>query len=149
MLSFMSLTLWANMTDKNNDERPRFNPQQFEQQLEAFVTKEAHLTQAEANAFLPLFREMRRKQIAQMEASRKRATLRPTSEKEWEERLRAHDNMEIQLKRIQQTYHNRMLKVVPASKLMKVIGAEDRFHRESFRKFHRAMVIKAKVRKNK
>ena len=42
--------------------------------------------------------------------------------------------MKIQLKQIEQRYHKEMLKVLPATKLLRVLEAERRFHRQMFRK---------------
>jgi hypothetical protein len=41
--------------------------------------------------------------------------------------------MELELKNIQQTYHNKFLRVLPASKAYKAILAEERFNRRMFR----------------
>lgn len=109
-----------------------FDPQRFEAELETFVIKQAGICQNEQNAFLRIFREKRQKEVAVMTARRARMGKKLTSEREWQEALQAFDNEDIQLKKIQQTYHNKMLKVIPASKVMKVTRAEDEFHRQKF-----------------
>ncbi len=121
---------------KQQGKREKFNPQKFEMRLEKYVVKEACITEAEAEKFLPLFREMRQKQIETMNEARKARVKKPVTEEEWADALKAHDNKEIQLKKILQTYHNRMLKVLPASKIIKMIRAEERFHREVFAKMN-------------
>lgn len=119
------------------ENKPRqFDAQKFEQQLEQYVIQKACITQAETNEFLAIFREKRKKELEIMFKSRKTNAGKPKNEKEWEEMLRAHDNIEIQLKKIQQTYHNRLLKVVPASKIVKMTRAEEEFHREAFKQIH-------------
>ncbi len=116
--------------------RGGFSPKQFEADLEKYVVKEAGITKKEAEKFLPIYREMRQKQIAVMDAERKTRAGKPATEKECETVIRAHDSAEIQLKKIVQTYHNRMLSVIPASKILKVTAAENEFHRDSFRRMH-------------
>ncbi len=138
---FVALMLAATISafaHGNDQERKRekFNPQKFEMRLEQYVVKEACITEAEAVKFLPVFREMRQKQIETINEARKARVKKPATEEEWEEVLKAHDNKEIQLKKILQTYHNRMLKVIPASKIIKMIKAEERFHREIFAKMN-------------
>ena len=43
------------------------------------------------------------------------------------------DQLEIELRQIAQTYHNKFLHVIPASKVLSTIVAEDKFHRRAFR----------------
>ncbi len=110
-----------------------FDPKAFEQDLEQYIVKEAGLTKAEEEKFLPIYREMRQKQIKVMDSGRKALENKPTTEKDFETLLKTHDNEDIELKKIAQTYHNKMLTVVPASKVIKVIRAEQNFHRNTFR----------------
>ncbi len=137
-LALMLATALSAIAQGNSQERKRekFNPQKFEMRLEQYVVKEAGITEAEAVQFLPVFREMRQKQIDTINEARKSRVNKPDTEDEWEKVLKAYDNKEIQLKKILQTYHNRMLKVIPASKIIKMIKAEERFHREIFTKMH-------------
>lgn len=117
-------------------EKGAFSPKEFEANLEKYVIKEAGITAKEAEKFLPVYREMRQKQIDIMDAERKTQAKKPATEKECEATIKAHDNAEIQLKKIVQTYHNKMLEIIPASKIMKVTRAENQFHRDSFRQMH-------------
>jgi len=45
--------------------------------------------------------------------------------------------MELELKSIQQVYHNKFLNVLSASKVYDVIKAQDRFHRRMFKNWGR------------
>ena len=47
--------------------------------------------------------------------------------------VQKRDVYELELKNIQQTYHNKFFCVLPASKVYDVIKAEDRFHRRAFK----------------
>ncbi len=133
---FTLLTLAVPAQNNGQADKPDFSPKEFEAKLEKFVVKEAGLTKDEAAKFLPVYREMRQKQITVMDADRKARSKKPKTEKECEEIIKAHDNAEIQLKKIVQTYHNKMLAIIPASKIMKVTVAENKFHRDSFRQAH-------------
>ena len=134
ILTIMALIVVTVAASAQKHERRPFDPQKFEQKLEAYVIQQVGFSQEEEKVFLPIFREMRQKQIKIMQNHHPKD--KPKTEKEWETTLRERDNNEVQLKKIQQTYHNRMLKVVPASKVAKAIRAEDEFHREAFKQIH-------------
>jgi len=111
-----------------------FDPQLFERELEKYVVKEAGLTDQETAKFLPIYREMRAKQHAVFDKFIKPTKPNFNDEEECAKAIREHDNNDIKLKQIQRTYHNKFLKVISAKKVMKVIRAEDDFHRKALRK---------------
>lgn len=114
-------------------QQPKFSPEQFQAELEQYITKEAGLTQKEAASFFPVYREMQNKQRAIFGRQRKRGFVKPSDEQGCQQAIRQFDNDELEQKRIQQTYHNKMLRIISGSKLFDVIMAEDRFHRMKFR----------------
>ena len=59
----------------------------------------------------------------------------PHDEASCKRAVQRRDQLEIELKQIAQTYHNKFLRVLPASKVIGTIIAEDKFHRRAFRKF--------------
>jgi hypothetical protein len=134
----------ANANVQGGRQQHRFDPQKFENQLEQFVLQKMSLSQSESAAFIPIFREKRKEEVMIMENGRKSRRGRPATEKEWENVLKTYDNNEVKLKKIQQTYHEKMLKVIPASKIMKMIRAEEEFHREMFRKMQMRMAQRRK-----
>ena len=111
----------------------RFSPEKFQADLEQYIVTEANLTQQEAAKFLPLYREMQQKQRAVYERQRQLGWGKPADEKGCEKAIRQRDEYDLELKRIQQTYHNKFLSIISASKLYDVINAEDRFHRQMLR----------------
>ena len=58
----------------------------------------------------------------------------PHDEASCKRAVQRRDQLEIELKQIAQTYHNKFLRVLPASKVIGTIIAEDKFHRRAFRK---------------
>ena len=48
--------------------------------------------------------------------------------------IHKQDELELQMKKIQQTYHNKFMKIIPAGKVFLVIRAEEKFHRQAFRR---------------
>ena len=111
----------------------KFDPAKFDAEQQQFITRSANLTDQEAARFFPLFREMQKKQRAIYERQRKLGFNKPADEKGCEESIREHDKIDLELKQIQQTYHNKFLRVLPASKLYDVLQAEDRFFRMKLR----------------
>ena len=100
----------------------------------SFMTKEAGLTAQEAARFFPIYDEMREKQRGYFDRLRAIHHSKPSSEHEASKMIEQADAYEIQLKQIEQRYHKEMLKVIPATKLLQVLGAERRFHRQTFKR---------------
>ena len=114
-------------------QQQKFSPEKFQADLEQFITKEACLTPQEAAKFFPIYKEMQAKQRTVYERQRQLGFGKPADEKGCEKNIRQRDEYDLELKRIQQTYHNKFLSVISASKLYDVINAEDRFHRQMLR----------------
>lgn len=114
-------------------QRP-FNPAKFEAELEQFVATEAALTPQEFSRFFPIYREMRKKQIAIMSAGWKNKHIDISNDKACAEAIRQRDNNDVELKELQRTYHNKFLQVLPARKVIRIIRAEDKFHRQAFKR---------------
>ena len=102
-------------------EPKKFDPVQFEADLEQFVATEARLTPTESATFFPLYREMRKKQMAYFGYHR---------------RWHIVDSNDLEIKRLQQLYHEKFLHILPASKVFRIIKAEEKFHRQQFKRAH-------------
>lgn len=117
-------------------EPKKFDPAQFEANLEQFVATEARLTPAEAAEFFPLYREMRKKQMAYFCDHRRWHYIDEADDKACADAIRRLDNNDIEIKRLQQAYHEKFLHILPASKVYRIIKAEDKFHRQQFKRIH-------------
>lgn len=130
-LSVMFLAIPA-MADTPENSRPKFDPERFEASLEQFITTKAGLTPQEAGRFFPIYREMQSK-IRMYFNEMKR--LHHTDIKDnvmSEKAIRRIDVIDIEIKRIQQKYHNSFLKILPAGKVLEILKAEEKFHRQAF-----------------
>ena len=116
------------------EEQQKFSPEKFQADLEQYITTEAGLTNEEAAKFFPMYREMQQKQRVVYNKIHELFKL-PHDEASCKRAIQRRDQLEIELKRIAQTYHNKFLRVIPASKVIGTIVAEDKFHRRAFRKF--------------
>ena len=113
----------------------RFSKEEFVRQLEQYVAHEAQLTSKEQAEFFPIFREMHLKMRKVFDAMMKIDSTCPSNDKTCANAIRQKDKMDIELKRIQQQYHNKFLDILPACKVMKAIKAEDKFHRNMLKRW--------------
>lgn len=128
-IAFLLLTASSQSRDK------RLSKEYYQAQLEQFIIQEAQFTAKEAADFRVIFKEMQNKQRKTFEAMKDIWHKPGRGEKECAEAIRQKDKMDIELKNLQQQYHNKLLKVIPASKVFKAIIAEDKFHRQMLRKW--------------
>ena len=119
-------------------QRPKkFNPQQFERELHQFIVTEAGLTPGEAAAFFPLFDEMQRKQRMLFDKMRVYMHTNTSDNNASLKAIQAMDNNDIEIKKLQKTYHIKFCKVLPAGKVLKVLKADEKFHRKVFKSIAR------------
>ena len=119
------------------DKRPKFSPEKFKADMEQFIVTEACLTPEASAKFFPVYDEMQKKQRAVFSRMRRVGRVKPTDEEGCREAIEKRDRLELDLKQIQQTYHNKMMTIIPASKLFDVIKAEDKFHRRMMNRYNR------------
>lgn len=111
-----------------------FNPQKFQADLEQYITIHAALTPREAAKFFPIYRQMGKKMRMLFDEMRRWHQFTPSDNERCAEAIRRQDELDIQLKQLQQEYHAKFMIVLPAKKVMEVIKAEEQFHRNAFRK---------------
>ena len=114
--------------------RPPFNPAKFEADLEQFITVNACLSPSQAASFFPVYRQMMKKQRALFDEMRRLRMNNPKDNEACEEAIRKQDELDIQIKQLQQEYHGRFLMMLPANKVLSIIKAEEKFHRQIFKK---------------
>lgn len=119
---------------RNHPRRPPFNPARFEADLEQYITMQAGLTPQESAKFFPVYREMTKRMRTLFEEMRREHLVNMKDDKACAEAIRRQDQRDIDLKYLQQEYHQRFMKILSPSKVMKIIKAEEAFHRQAFRK---------------
>ena len=117
-------------------ERQKFSPEKFEADMQEFITREAALDQKEAAKFFPLLNEMHQKQRALFGQIRKASKDKPADNKAAAQAIKQCDKLNIELKQIEQQYHEKMLKELPAQIVDSAINAEGRFHRKMMSGWH-------------
>ncbi|MCR5680614.1 MAG: hypothetical protein K6G08_10480 [Prevotella sp.] len=127
-LSILLLTIALSISTFAQDFQ-RFSPERFEANLQEYITKEANLTPQEVAKFFPIYKEMRAKQRNIFTKQRQQGIIKPQDEAGCMKAIKDHDAFDLELKRIQQSYHEKFLEILPASKVYDILVAEDRFHR--------------------
>ena len=115
----------------------RFSPERFEAALQDFITKEAKLNEQEAATFFPVYKEMQEKQRVLFDRQRQLSRVKPQDEQGCMRVIKEADEIDLELKRIQQTYHLRFMEMLSASKVYDILGAELRFHRHMMKSWGR------------
>ena len=111
-----------------------FNPKRFQAELEQFITTNACLTPREAAKFFPVYRQMGKKMRMIFDEMRRFRQVNPNDNEACAEAIRRQDELDIQLKQLQQEYHSRFMTILPPNKVFSVIKAEERFHRQAFKR---------------
>lgn len=115
------------------DERGHFDPKRYNEEIESFITRGANLTKDEAKAFFPLLRELKEKQRAIFKQQKKMDKSAFNDNAAAKEAITTFDERELEMKKLQQQYHQKFLEVLPATKVLKCIHAEERFNRGMMR----------------
>lgn len=136
-LSCLIIVLILVLTAGAQNKKPNggLSREKFNAEMQQFIIKEACLTPKEAEMFIPIYNEMLQKQRSRFDKMRKIWRKKPKNEAACLEVIKERDKLDLELKRIQQSYHNKLLAVIPAQKLFDVIKAEERFHRGMLRKY--------------
>ena len=116
---------------------PKFNPEEFNARMQQFISREAGLTPQQAAKFFPLYNEMLKKQRVLFIELNRLKRVKPVGNKACMENIKRCDEIEVQMKELQQSYHTKFMKVLPAEKVYDVINAVDKFHRHMFRNARR------------
>ena len=134
MKQIILITLFLfSLVSVHAEEQQKFSPEKFQAALEQFMTTEANLTADEAAKFFPIYREMQSKQRAVYKQMKELGKNKPADEKACRKAVEKRDELELEQRRIAQSYHVKFFEVLPASKVYDVIKAENRFHRRALR----------------
>ena len=113
----------------------KFDFEQFRKDLTKHISTRAGFTAKEAQAFFPLFFEMKAKQRSYMRKTvraYRRVEKEDLKEKECQKILREVENLEGKKDEMERTYMQRLEKAVGAKKLMKALNADHECGRKMF-----------------
>jgi hypothetical protein len=135
---FTIFLLCANLCMMAQQEKWKFNPEEFRAKMEEFITQKAEFTNSEAQTFFPIFHQMKeeqrnlQKEIFTLKRIPKDAT---PSEKDYANKIQKICELNIKMAEIQENYYKKLSKAVPAQKVYKAMLAEDIYHRMMLRQF--------------
>lgn len=118
--------------------RGKFSPEEFKAKLENFITAETGFTPAEAQAFYPIYHEMKEKQRnLQREIFRlkKNAPDSNASDKDFALVIQKIKDLGAEMAGLEVTYYKKMCKAVSPRKVYAAMQAEDKFHRQMLEGF--------------
>ena len=132
-LLIFSITLMA-----QPQQRGKFNPEEYKAKLESYVTGEAGFTQSEAQAFYPIFFEMKGKQrgiqrkIFQLKQN---AATANKSDNDYSSTIQKIKDLGVESAQLEVSYYKKMCQAVSPQKVYKAMCAEDKFHRQMLENF--------------
>ncbi len=127
------MAMAAMLTASAQEGGDRINQEEFQMELEQYVTRKACLSPQEASRFFPAYEEMVAKQRCIRNRMRSLRRIRPATDAECKGNIQAIDNLEIEMKQLQREYHEKFMQLLPAGKVYDVMRAEDAFMKEAFR----------------
>lgn len=119
-------------------QRGKFNPEEFKAKLESFITQETGFNQAEAQAFYPIYFEMKAKQrqlqrkIFQL---KKNAPACGADEKDFAITIQKIKDLGVEMAQLEVNYYKKLCKAVSPEKVYRAMRAEDKFHRKMLEDF--------------
>ena len=125
------LTLSVSAQNRRPNPSGQFSPAEYAKQQREFFTRNAELTQEEADAFFPIYNELQQKK---REINRQiRMTMRqeggaPLSEEQSLKAIEAKADANIRIAELEKEYLKKFKEVLPASKILKVQNAEEQFN---------------------
>ena len=129
---------WGQFPNRNrqpNQQAPnqsgQFSPAEYARQQREFFTKNAELTQAEADEFFPVYNELQQKKRELNRNIRLIMRVEPGSQVTEEQSIKAIDakaDVNIKIAELEKEYLQKFKKILPASKILKIQNAEEQFN---------------------
>lgn len=124
---------------KKNEGR-KFDPKDYQQKMEIYITAQAGLTDREAEVFFPIFRQSKQQQreLSKKVGKKLRDSEDQTlTDKQCEAVLSELQDLRLEEARLQDQTIKKWCKCLPASKVLKVMKAEAEYSRKTFREMTR------------
>ena len=121
-----------------SQQRGKFNPEEFKAKLESYVTSQAGFTQSEAQAFYPIYHEMKGKQRQLQHRIYRFKNNTPTEnadDKDFALIIQKIKDLGVEIAQLEVNYYKKMCNAVSPQKVYKAMCAEDKFHRKMLEDF--------------
>lgn len=133
MKKLLYILLFFTFTLTVSAQKSRISPEKFQKDLEAYIISNANLTTAEAAKFSVIYNDMMSKQRVLHKKMKTLKKAKCTDDASCRKNITMRDKLDKEKNDLQQTYHQKLLKVIPATKVHDILRAEDRFLRQAFR----------------
>ena len=77
---------------------------------------------------------MMKKQRALHDEQKSLKRVKPLTDAECKKNIQKQDELGVQIRQVQQTYHNKFMHILSPAKVYDVLKAEDQFHRQAFKR---------------
>ncbi len=137
--TFLIIYLSAFLLMAHNQQRGKFNPQEFKAKLENYITQEANLTTSEAQAFFPIYFEMKGKQRhlqRQIYRIKNNAPAENANDKDFSIAIQKIKDLGVEMAQLEVNYYKKLCSAVSPRKVYAAMQAEDRFHRNMLEGFN-------------
>lgn len=117
----------------------KFDPERINADRAQYITQETGMCTTDSAVFFALYNEMqdkKREVHCQMKACPKE---QPMSEELCRQVIEGRDSLELQMKKIEQSYHEKMLQALKPSLVFRALKAEADFCRQAFRRVAKKM----------
>lgn len=115
-------------------QQQKFDYEKFKADMTQFIVAEAGLSAAQVQNFRPVQDAMlaQKRILFRKVRDAKRATYRTAQE--YTAAIRNIDRWEQEMKALEASYHNNLLRILPADKVFLILKAESKFHKQAFRR---------------
>ena len=121
-----------------SQQRGKFNPEEFKAKLESYVTSEAGFIPSEAQAFYPIYHEMKAKQ-RQLQRRifrlKNNVPAENAADKDFALVIQKIKDLGVEMAQLEVNYYKKMCNAVSPQKVYKAMCAEDKFHRKMLEDF--------------
>lgn len=137
ILLFCMLVFGVTMMAQSQ-QRGKFNPEEFKAKLESYVTSEAGFIPSEAQAFYPIYHEMKAKQ-RQLQRRifrlKNNVPAENAADKDFALVIQKIKDLGVEMAQLEVNYYKKMCNAVSPQKVYKAMCAEDKFHRKMLEDF--------------
>ena len=123
--------------DKGARKHDQFSPEKYYKHMEEYITKEANLTDEEKTKFFPVFKEMleAQRKIVEQEREMMKSYRTAKTESDFQKLIEKATELQVENKKIEQTYYKKFGKVLTWEKVCKVRIAQTKFNMHALRRF--------------
>ena len=111
-----------------------FDYERFKTDMINYIANEAGLTAAQTQQFKPVCEAMLAQKRALFKKVNDANRSTYTTNEDFKNAIQKVDRWELEMKTLEKTYHDNLLRILPAQKVFLIIKAEGKYHKQVFRR---------------